>query len=324
MSRWRTQLGRGFSKPAAARGDAAIGVAEKVGTGLLAGDFSLSATAIARNRESQQGLPFRIQWYCGDVQELRLADACVDWILCFETVEHLPDPAKAIREFARVLRPRGRLVLTTPNYLNFAGLYRLYLRLSGRRFSEAGQPINRFTSVPRTFFWLWRAGLRVLKFDGRSHFVRSAAADPLLSSVSSIAFLGFPAGSRFRPSFWSRCRPGDSRVLSGRPGTRPGVLRILFLAPGPLKPELGAAQVLLNLGTALRQLGHKVEVRTLEASAKRAWVLNVLAHHQKEARVIAGASGPWDAIDAPAQYLSPESATPADWLRGPFSRSWST
>ena len=162
------------------RGDAAIGVAEKVGRGVLAGDFSLSATAIGRNRESRQSLPTRIQWYCGDAQELPLADACVDWILCFETVEHLPDPTKAIREFARVLRPRGRLVLTTPNYLNFAGLYRLYLRLSGRRFSEAGQPVNRFTSVPRTFFWLWRAGFRVLKFDGRSHFVPIGSGRPAM------------------------------------------------------------------------------------------------------------------------------------------------
>ena len=41
------------------------------------------------------------------------------------------------------------------------------------------------------------------------------------------------------------------------------------------------------------------------SGAKRAGILGGLAHHQTEARAIAHSSGPWDFIDAPAQYLSP-------------------
>jgi SAM-dependent methyltransferase len=48
-----------------------------------------------------------------DAQRLTLPDNAVDTILSFETLEHLPDPAKALAEYFRVCR-QG-LVLTVPN-----------------------------------------------------------------------------------------------------------------------------------------------------------------------------------------------------------------
>ena len=41
----------------------------------------------------------------------------VEAILCFETMEHVPDPVAFIEELARVIQPGGELILTTPNYL---------------------------------------------------------------------------------------------------------------------------------------------------------------------------------------------------------------
>jgi len=38
-------------------------------------------------------------------------------ILCFETIEHMPEPKNFIKELARVLKPNGELLLTTPNTL---------------------------------------------------------------------------------------------------------------------------------------------------------------------------------------------------------------
>lgn len=46
---------------------------------------------------------------------LPLGDAEVDVVWCSEVIEHLRDPAAAIGEFRRVLRPGGTMVLTTPN-----------------------------------------------------------------------------------------------------------------------------------------------------------------------------------------------------------------
>lgn len=48
-----------------------------------------------------------------DAQELTLPDEAVDTILSFETLEHLQDPKRALREYRRVCRKN--LILTVPN-----------------------------------------------------------------------------------------------------------------------------------------------------------------------------------------------------------------
>lgn len=49
-----------------------------------------------------------------DVTRLDFADASLDAIGSFDVLEHVPDYPAALREFARCLRPGGRLVLTAP------------------------------------------------------------------------------------------------------------------------------------------------------------------------------------------------------------------
>ena len=96
-----------------------------------------------------------------------------DTVISCETVEHLPDPAQRIAASCiACLRPGGRLFLTTPNYMGPVGLYRGYLRLRGRRYTEGGQPICRLTSLPRT--WLVAAPRRVSRAaqcDAIGHYV---------------------------------------------------------------------------------------------------------------------------------------------------------
>jgi SAM-dependent methyltransferase len=52
-------------------------------------------------------------------EHLPFADASFDCILLSEVVEHLEAPEFSIREASRVLRPGGRLLVTTPNYRSF-------------------------------------------------------------------------------------------------------------------------------------------------------------------------------------------------------------
>lgn len=49
-----------------------------------------------------------------DIVDIPEPDRSFDAILCTEVLEHVPDPVAAIKEFYRLLRPGGELILTTP------------------------------------------------------------------------------------------------------------------------------------------------------------------------------------------------------------------
>lgn len=48
--------------------------------------------------------------------KIPLPDSCMDSILCTEVLEHVPNPLAVWREFHRLLRPGGRVLLATPMY----------------------------------------------------------------------------------------------------------------------------------------------------------------------------------------------------------------
>lgn len=136
---------------------------------IVAADFSPAAVAKGRDYAATEGITGVI-WKVADIQAIDAPDASFDTVVSCETIEHVPDPALAVRELARVLRPGGRLFLTTPNYLGVTGLYRGYMRLTGRRYSEEGQPINNFVMLPRTVSWVRKAGLKVDHVDAVGHY----------------------------------------------------------------------------------------------------------------------------------------------------------
>jgi 2-polyprenyl-3-methyl-5-hydroxy-6-metoxy-1,4-benzoquinol methylase len=136
---------------------------------IIAADFSGTAVKTGSMASKKLGIE-GVRWLHADIQDIPLPDNSVDTVVSFETVEHVPDPSLAIKEMARVLKPGGRLFLTTPNYFGGFGLYRLYLPLTGRNFTECGQPINNWMFTPKTISWVKVAGLKVEKVDGVGHY----------------------------------------------------------------------------------------------------------------------------------------------------------
>lgn len=49
-----------------------------------------------------------------DILSIPLPDLSVDAIMCTEVLEHIPDPLGAIKEFGRLLKPGGYLLITAP------------------------------------------------------------------------------------------------------------------------------------------------------------------------------------------------------------------
>jgi SAM-dependent methyltransferase len=67
-------------------------------------------------------VPAGIETYNADLGALPLCDASVDLIMSRSVFEHLADPAAVYREFARVLRPGGRIVFLTANMWDYGTL----------------------------------------------------------------------------------------------------------------------------------------------------------------------------------------------------------
>jgi 2-polyprenyl-3-methyl-5-hydroxy-6-metoxy-1,4-benzoquinol methylase len=67
--------------------------------------------------------------FAGPVEEAGYADGRFDLVVSLEVLEHVPAPLVHLKELARVTRPGGLLLLTTPN---FGGLSRRWLGAAWR------------------------------------------------------------------------------------------------------------------------------------------------------------------------------------------------
>jgi SAM-dependent methyltransferase len=97
---------------AAGPGDVGYAAAPLLGDDgrLISSDFSSEMVEVARRRAAELGLG-NVEHRVIDAEQNELADDSVDGVLCRFGYMLMPDPAKALAETRRVLRPGGRLSL---------------------------------------------------------------------------------------------------------------------------------------------------------------------------------------------------------------------
>jgi len=138
------------------------------GADLVAADFSEKAVEIARRRLAE--VP-NCELLAADIQDIPFAAETFDVVISLDTLEHVLDPDKGLAELVRVAKVGGRVIITTPNYLSLVGLWRIYLRLIGRRFNEVGQPVNHPLILLTRIRKLKKLGCRIDAVDGRGHYL---------------------------------------------------------------------------------------------------------------------------------------------------------
>jgi len=79
-------------------------------------------------------------------EKFPIGDACMDLVICCETIEHLPNQYFLFQETARILKPGGTFILTTPNSSSLRSRFSQFMMESEHYGAPAPNELNAFTS----------------------------------------------------------------------------------------------------------------------------------------------------------------------------------
>jgi 2-polyprenyl-3-methyl-5-hydroxy-6-metoxy-1,4-benzoquinol methylase len=97
----------------------------------------------------------------GDLAALPFDDSSFDVVLSTEVIEHLARPVDGVRELVRVLRPGGRLVVTTPNRA-----WHPAIRLANALKLRPYEGLENWVSRTQLRSWLEALGMKIERLEG--------------------------------------------------------------------------------------------------------------------------------------------------------------
>jgi SAM-dependent methyltransferase len=106
------------------------GAGEGYGAGMLSGRARVMAVELDPLSLHHAAGRYPVPWFVrADLCSLPVAEHSVDLVVCLQVIEHLPCVDEFLGACRRILRPRGRVVLSTPNRATFpAGLNPFHVR----------------------------------------------------------------------------------------------------------------------------------------------------------------------------------------------------
>ena len=132
--------------------------------------------------------------FTGYLEQARFAETAFDAITLIEIVEHLRDPLALLQECARILRPGGVVLVTTPNAQSWTARA-MGARWAGFSLNNMGGHIS-FFNVPSMRLLAARSGLEVHHVETRNvrFFERGQCSRPLhVAAKIAAELLNWPA-----------------------------------------------------------------------------------------------------------------------------------
>ena len=86
-----------------------------------------------------------------DCQSIPLPDGSAEAVVAVETIEHLENPRRLVREMVRLAKPGGLVLLTTPNQLSWLSLATLLVKGQFNQFQDAPGSYPAHIRRPRLF-----------------------------------------------------------------------------------------------------------------------------------------------------------------------------
>lgn len=169
-----------------------------------------------------------LKWIAADAtQRFPFRDQSFDYVLSREGIEHFEDQASFVRECARVLKPDGKIVVTTPNMLHLSA--RLSYLLTGQRSVGRGLANEVQTLRGINAGRIYHGHIFMVDYFRMRYMMRLAGFRLLAVSTdrySPTSFLLAPmAPILYGMSRWSAYRAKRTAIAKKRRETPPAVIR---------------------------------------------------------------------------------------------------